>query len=76
MNWFITHMVAPKEKALPCQDCHTRAETGRLNDIRDIYLPGRDYNYWVDLLGWLAVAGSIGGGLTHGAVRIFSRRSK
>jgi hypothetical protein len=27
MNWFITHMVAPKEKAVPCQECHTRAET-------------------------------------------------
>jgi len=76
MNWFITHMVAPKEKAVPCQDCHTRAATGRLNEIRDIYLPGRDYNYWVDLFGWLAVAGSIGGGITHGAIRIFSRRSK
>jgi hypothetical protein len=28
MNWFITHMVAPKEKAVPCQDCHTRAADG------------------------------------------------
>jgi octaheme c-type cytochrome (tetrathionate reductase family) len=74
MNWFITHMVAPKEQAVPCQDCHTRAADGRLNEIRDIYLPGRDRNDWVDLFGTLAIAGSIGAGLTHGGIRILTRR--
>jgi octaheme c-type cytochrome (tetrathionate reductase family) len=74
MNWFITHMVAPKAQAVPCQDCHTRAADGRLTEIRDIYLPGRDFNRWVDLFGWLAVAGSIGAGFTHGLIRILARR--
>jgi octaheme c-type cytochrome (tetrathionate reductase family) len=76
MNWFTTHMVAPKEKAVPCQDCHTRAETGRLAAITDIYMPGRDRNGWVDLLGGLAIAGSIGAGAVHGLVRIITRRRK
>jgi len=74
MNWFITHMVAPKEQAVPCQDCHTRSESGRLNAIGDIYLPGRDHNDWIDLFGSLAILGSIGAGLGHGAMRLISRR--
>lgn len=76
MNWFITHMVAPKEQAVPCQECHTRAETGRLAAITDIYLPGRDSKGWVDLLGALMIAGAIGGGLIHGAIRIVTRRKE
>ncbi len=74
MNWFTTHMVAPKEKAVPCQECHTRSDDGRLSAIRDVYLPGRDRNQWIDTLGGLAIAGSIGAGLLHGLVRIISRR--
>ena len=76
MNWFITHMVAPKEKAVPCAECHTRSEEGRLASITDIYLPGRDRNTLLDVFGGLAVAGAIGGGLIHGLVRIITRRRK
>ncbi len=76
MNWFITHMVAPKEKAVPCQECHTRAADGRLAAITDIYLPGRDTKGWLDLLGGLMIAGAIGGGLLHGVVRIATRRKE
>lgn len=76
MNWFITHMVAPKEKAVPCQECHTRATDGRLSAITDIYLPGRDSNKLVDIFGGLAIVGAIGGGLLHGIVRILSRRKE
>lgn len=47
MNWFITHMVAPKEKAVPCADCHTREATGRLAaPVTDIYLPGSGSQPW------------------------------
>jgi octaheme c-type cytochrome (tetrathionate reductase family) len=74
MNWFITHMVAPKEKAVPCQECHTRAADGRLAEITDIYLPGRDRNALVDTLGWLAVAGAIAAAVIHGTIRYISRR--
>ena len=76
MNWFITHMVAPKEKAVPCEECHTRSETGRLSAITDIYLPGRDTNRWVDLFGGLAIVGAIVGGLLHGLVRFMTRRKE
>ncbi|HRA82276.1 MAG TPA: cytochrome C, partial [Thauera sp.] len=74
MNWFITHMVAPKEKAVACQECHTRSEAGRLTEITDIYLPGRDRNGWIDLFGGLAVVGAIGAGAAHGIARIITRR--
>lgn len=76
MNWFITHMVAPKDKAVPCAECHTRAADGRLAAINDIYLPGRDGNALLDLLGTLAIAGAIGGGLVHGLIRILTRGRK
>jgi hypothetical protein len=76
MNWFITHMVAPKEKAVPCQECHTRATDGRLAAITDIYLPGRDTKGWLDLLGSLMIAGAIGGGVLHGGIRIATRRKE
>ncbi len=76
MNWFITHMVAPKEKAVPCAECHTRAADGRLAAITDLYLPGRDRNALVDLLGTLAIAGAIGGAVIHGLARLIARRKE
>ncbi|PKO80683.1 MAG: cytochrome C [Betaproteobacteria bacterium HGW-Betaproteobacteria-13] len=76
MNWFITHMVAPKEKAVPCQECHTRSADGRLAEITDIYIPGRDHNKWIDMLGGMLIAGSIGAGLLHGLIRIVTRRRR
>jgi octaheme c-type cytochrome (tetrathionate reductase family) len=74
MNWFITHMVAPKEKAVPCQECHTRSAEGRLAEIGDIYIPGRDRYAWIDLIGWLVIAGSLAGGLAHGLIRLIASR--
>ena len=76
MNWFITHMVAPKDKAVPCAECHTRSETGRLAEIKGIYLPGRDSNSLVDLFGTLAIVGSIGAGFIHGLTRFITSRRK
>lgn len=69
-------MVAPKDKAVPCQECHTRAADGRLAAITDIYLPGRDTKGWLDLLGGLMIAGAIGGGVLHGGIRIATRRKE
>ena len=76
MNWFITHMVAPKEDTVKCSECHSRDPSSRLASIRDIYIPGRDYNPIVETLGWLAVAGSIAAAIFHGAIRYISRRRK
>lgn len=74
MNWFITHMVAPKEQAVRCNECHTRSDDGRLAEITDIYLPGRDRNHWVDLFGGVAIVGAIGAGALHGIARILTHR--
>ena len=69
--WPITHMVAPKESALPCRDCH--AENGRLDAVEGMYLPGRDRNPWVDLGGLFLIVGVLGGTLTHGVMRGLSK---
>ncbi len=66
--WPITHMVAPKEDALECDACHNK--NGRMKDIQGLYLPGRDGNKWLDILGILALVGTILGVLAHGLFRV------
>jgi len=72
--WPITHMVAPKEDALTCNDCHTK--NGRMENLEGFYMPGKDSNYWLDLLGILAVIASILGVLTHGLIRVVMNRKR
>lgn len=72
MFWPITHMVAPKEQSLGCIDCH--AKNARLEEVKGVFIPGRDRNSLVDLFGWLAVIGSAGGVAAHGTIRALSRR--
>lgn len=73
MNWFITHMVAPKEDALQCRECHTRAEDGRLAEITDIYLPGRDRSELLDRLGFGLAGLMLVGAIGHGSLRFLNR---
>jgi octaheme c-type cytochrome (tetrathionate reductase family) len=68
--WPINHMVAPKEKALACQECHAR--NGRLQELDGFYMPGRDNNKWLDIAGIVLVLGSLGGVLLHGLIRLLS----
>ncbi|MCL2346125.1 MAG: tetrathionate reductase family octaheme c-type cytochrome, partial [Desulfobulbus sp.] len=75
-GWLITHMVAPKEKAVPCQECHMRGEEGRLHEITGVYMPGRDRLRWLDWLGGLMVVGALGGSLIHGGIRIATRNKE
>jgi hypothetical protein len=70
MYWPITHMVAPKEKALACAQCHSAG--GRLQSLSGFYLPGRDGGGWVNWLGLLLVGGALLGVLGHAALRIVS----
>lgn len=72
MSWPITHMVAPKEKALGCVDCHS--ENGRLAGLPGIYLPGTHVMPIVDKLGWGLALLTLLGVMGHGAVRLISRR--
>lgn len=72
--WPINHMVAPKEQALACEECHSK--DGRLKNLDNFYMPGRDAPRWLDILGILLVLGSLGGVLGHGLLRvILSRRN-
>jgi octaheme c-type cytochrome (tetrathionate reductase family) len=73
MSWPITHMVAPKEDALSCQQCHK--ENGRLAAISDIYMPGRNNTPLIDKLGWTIALLTLIGVLVHGGIRyIMSKR--
>ena len=73
MFWPITHMVAPKEKALDCAACHS--ENGRLKEIRGIYMPGRgDNSKLLDKAGWVLALLTLIGVLIHGAGRIYAHR--
>lgn len=70
MNWLLNHMVSPKEQSLKCIDCHTRTES-RLAGITDIYLPGRDYNSFVDTIGIILIYLSIIGVIVNLSLRLF-----
>lgn len=72
--WPITHMVAPKGDALACAECH--AKNGRLAGLPGFYMPGRDSFWWMDILGYLALAGAIGGVVLHGLLRYALRHKR
>ncbi len=72
--WPITHMVAPKDKALACSQCHAR--NGRLANLSGFYMPGRDGWKWLDWLGWLMIAGAFVVALGHGTARFILCRKK
>jgi hypothetical protein len=74
MSWPITHMVAPKEKAVGCAECHTRQ--GRLAGVEGVYLPGRDANRLVDGAGWSLALLSLLGVLSHAGLRVANRRER
>jgi octaheme c-type cytochrome (tetrathionate reductase family) len=74
MSWPITHMVAPKEDALACAQCHRPG--GRLQKIAGIYMPGRDHSGVLEFLGWSAVLLSLIASIVHGVARFISLRRK
>ncbi len=67
-----THMVAPKEKALNCNECHSK--NGRLKKLTGFYMPGRDSLQVLDVLGWSGVVAALLGVLIHGLLRIFYKK--
>jgi hypothetical protein len=74
MLWPITHMVAPKEDAVQCAQCH--ADDGRLAGVPGVYLPARDHQPWIDRIGWLAATAALAGVLVHALIRILTRNRK
>ena len=73
MYWPLNHMVEPKEQSLSCKDCHTR-NNGRLASLNDFYLPGRDKNKYLDILGIALVVLAALGVVVHGSIRIVTTR--
>ena len=74
MAWPLTHMVAPKNQALGCADCHARA--GRLAGVPGVYLPGRDQHRALDMAGFGLAVVTLIGVLGHGALRLTGGRRK
>ncbi|PKO59214.1 MAG: cytochrome C, partial [Betaproteobacteria bacterium HGW-Betaproteobacteria-18] len=72
--WPITHMVAPKDKALGCSDCHS--SNGRLEKVDGIYIPGRgrDHIALLDTAGWALAALTLLGVIGHGIGRILTAK--
>jgi len=70
-----THMVAPKEDALECTQCHTRPAS-RLANLTGFYMPGRDRLKPIDIAGWAIVLCSFGGIVLHALGRIFTNGRK
>ncbi|MCX7944453.1 MAG: tetrathionate reductase family octaheme c-type cytochrome [Deltaproteobacteria bacterium] len=69
MYWPLNHMVSPKEKAVRCEECHTR-NNSRIANLRDFYIPGRDYSPLVDRIGRLLIVFTILLVFVHGSGRI------
>ncbi len=74
MYWPITHMVAPKEQSLSCEECHSR--DGRLASLDGFYLPGRDRWLLLDHLGWLLLGLTLAGIVLHAGLRFVSSGRK
>jgi octaheme c-type cytochrome (tetrathionate reductase family) len=74
MHWPLSHMVAPKEEALACDECHSKH--GRLENLNGFYLPGRDKNELLDLIGWAAVLVTLGIFTLHGLGRLLFRKRR
>jgi octaheme c-type cytochrome (tetrathionate reductase family) len=71
----VNHMVAPKEQALDCKDCHVR-KGGRLDALQDFYMPGRNYNASLDFFGkWIIILSFLGAAF-HALLRFYSYRNK
>jgi octaheme c-type cytochrome (tetrathionate reductase family) len=66
-----THMVAPKENVVGCNECHNHTKS-RLASLTGFYMPGRDRIKIVDFGGWAVILGSLGGVLLHGLGRFLA----
>ena len=64
-------MVAPKEQALACTECHSR--NGRLASVPGFYLLGRDRGTGIDAIGLGMVILTILGVGIHGLIRFLHK---
>jgi len=71
----LNHMVSPATKSVSCAECHNR-DNSRMAGLSGFYMPGRDRNNMLDLIGWILVLGSLAGVLVHGGIRIAINRKQ
>ena len=69
MYWTLNHMVSPAEQSLSCKECHVR-ENGRLADLDDFYMPGRDRVVAFDAMGIIIILLSLLGVFVHSTLRL------
>lgn len=74
MLWPITHMVAPKEQALECEQCHS--DPSRLAAVPGIWLPGKGRSSLLDTLGFSLAGFALLGVLLHGLLRIVAHQRR
>lgn len=70
-----THMVAPKEDALDCSQCH-RQEDGRLAKLGGFYMPGRDRFQLLDYAAWALALAALAGVSLHAVGRMVANGGK
>ncbi|MCI0474351.1 MAG: tetrathionate reductase family octaheme c-type cytochrome [Ignavibacteria bacterium] len=75
MYWPVNHMVSSKDSALKCNECHTRKDS-RIAELKDFYIPGRDFNKTVDYTGSAIILVTIAGIAVHGTIRMKSMNNK
>lgn len=74
MSFPLTHMVAPKEQALKCRECHRHG--GRLEGIEGVYIPGRKNHPSIHGVGRSAALMTLAGILIHLTLRLLLRRKR
>jgi len=74
MYWPVNHMVSESSQALSCKECH--APEGRLSNLTDFYLVGRDANKTLDWIGIILIIGSVIGVFIHATLRIINSKSR
>ncbi len=75
MNWPINHMVSSKDKTVQCIECHTN-DNSRLEKLTDFYMPARDNSAIVETAGLSLIILTLAGVVTHGILRLFSKKKK
>lgn len=73
MYWPVNHMVASKENSVKCIECHTR-NNSRIENLKDLYLPGRDRSSFVENFGKFFLIITIFAVIIHGSLRILSKK--
>lgn len=68
----LNHMVAETSKTVSCIECHQK--DGRLEEIKGVYIPGRDKNIMLDGFGIFIIIASAVLAIGHAFMRVISKK--